>query len=86
MTAVLDGEVLSAQSCPFYGNTVVVYHGAGLSTVYAHLDSFAVGPDDEVEAGEFLGAMGSTGRTTGPHLHFEARIDGTATHQEPFLP
>ena len=86
VTAVLDGEVLSAQSCPFYGNTVVVYHGAGLSTVYAHLDFLAVGPDDEVEAGELLGAMGSTGRTTGPHLHFEARIDGTAIDPEPFLP
>ena len=86
VTAVLDGEVLSAQSCPFYGNTVVVYHGAGLSTVYAHLDSLAVGPDDEVEAGVLLGAMGSTGRTTGPHLHFEARIDGTAIDPEPFLP
>ena len=86
VTAVLDGEVLSAQSCPFYGKTVVVYHGAGLSTVYAHLDSMAVGPDDEVETGERLGAMGTTGRSTGPHLHFEARIDGTAIDPEPFLP
>ena len=86
VAAVLGGEVLSARNCPFYGNTVVVYHGAGLSTVYAHLDSFAVGPDDEVEAGQLLGAMGSTGRTTGPHLHFEARSDGTAVDPAPFLP
>ena len=86
VTAVLDGEILSAQSCPFYGHTVVVYHGAGLATVYAHLDSFAVAVADEVEAGQLLGAMGSTGRTTGPHLHFEARIDGTAIDPEPFLP
>ena len=86
VTAVLDGEVLSAQYCPFYGNTVVVYHGAGLSTVYAHMDSLGVGPDDEVAPGELLGAMGSTGRSTGPHLHFEARIDGTAVDPEPFLP
>ena len=86
VVAVLDGEVISAQNCPFYGNTVVVYHGAGLSTVYAHLDAFAVGPDDEVEAGQLLGAMGSTGRTTGPHLHFEARVDGTAVDPAPFLP
>jgi len=86
VVAVLDGEIISAQNCPFYGNTVVVYHGAGLSTVYAHLDSFAVGPDDEVEAGQLLGAMGSTGRSTGPHLHFEARIDGTAVDPAPFLP
>ena len=86
VVAVLDGEILSAQNCPFYGNTVVVYHGAGLSTVYAHLDSFAVGPDDEVEAGHLLGAMGSTGRSTGPHLHFEARIDGTAVDPAPFMP
>ena len=86
VVAVLDGEVLSARDCPFYGNTVVVYHGAGLATVYAHLDSFAVGPDDEVEAGQLLGAMGSTGRSTGPHLHFEARIDGTAVDPAPFMP
>ena len=85
MTAVLDGEVLSARSCPFYGNTVVVYHGAGLATVYAHLDYFAVAVADEVDAGQLLGAMGSTGRATGPHLHFEARIDGTATDPAPFL-
>ena len=86
VVTVLDGEILSAQNCPFYGNTVVVYHGAGLSTVYAHLDSFAVGPDDQVAAGQLLGAMGSTGRSTGPHLHFEARIDGTAIDPAPFLP
>ncbi len=86
VVAVLDGEVISARNCPFYGNTVVVYHGAGLSTVYAHLDSFAVGPDDDVDAGQLLGAMGSTGRTTGPHLHFEARVDGTAVDPAPFLP
>ena len=84
--AVLDGEVLSAQYCPFYGNTVVMYHGAGLSTVYAHLDAFAVGVDDEVAAGQLVGAMGTTGRSTGPHLHFEARVDGAAVDPEPFLP
>ena len=86
VVAVLPGEVLSAQECPFYGNTVVVYHGAGLATLYAHLDTVAVGPDDEVEAGEVLGAVGATGRATGPHLHFEARIDGVAVDPEPFLP
>ena len=84
--AVLDGEVLSAQFCPFYGNTVVMYHGAGLSTVYAHLDSFAVTVDDEVDSGQLLGAMGTTGRSTGPHLHFESRIDGTAVDPAPFMP
>ena len=86
VTDVLDGAILSAQSCPFFGNTVVVYHGAKPSTVYAHLDSLAVGPDGEVEAGRLVGAMGSTGRTTGPRLPFEARIDGTARDSEPFLP
>ena len=84
--AVLDGEVVSAQFCPFYGNTVVMYHGAGLSTVYAHLDSFAVAVADEVESGMLLGAMGTTGRSTGPHLHFEARVDGEAVNPEPYMP
>ena len=86
VTTVLDGEILSAQPCPFYGNTVVVYHGAGLSTVYAHLDSFAVAVDDEVDAGQLLGAMGATGRATGPHLHFEARVDGASVDPALFLP
>ncbi len=86
VVTVLDGEVISARNCPFYGNTVVVYHGAGLATVYAHLDSFAVGPDDEVAAGQLLGAMGSTGRSTGPHLHFETRVDGTAVDPAPYMP
>lgn|GEM_PF-6800109 len=84
--AVLDGEVVSAQFCPFYGNTVVMYHGAGLSTVYAHLDSFSVAVADEVESGMLLGAMGTTGRSTGPHLHFEARVDGEAVNPEPYMP
>ena len=84
--AVLGGEVISAQFCPFYGNTVVMYHGAGLSTVYAHLDSFAVAVADDVEAGMLLGAMGTTGRSTGPHLHFEARVDGEAVDPEPHMP
>ncbi len=84
--AVLDGEVISAQFCPFYGNTVVMYHGAGLSTVYAHLDSFAVVVADDVESGTLLGAMGTTGRSTGPHLHFEARVDGEAVNPAPYMP
>ena len=52
----------------------------------ADLGIDAVGPDDEVDAGQLLGAVGSTGRTTGPHLHFEARVDGTAVDPAPFLP
>ncbi len=86
VVAAIDGVVLSAQPCPFYGNTVVLYHGAGFATLYAHLDSFAVAPDDEVTAGTLLGAMGSTGRSTGPHLHFETRIDGVAIDPAPFMP
>ena len=86
VVAALAGEVLSAQECPFYGNMVVMYHGAGLATLYAHLDTLAVAPDDEVEAGEALGTVGATGRATGPHLHFEARVDGAAVDPVPFLP
>jgi murein DD-endopeptidase MepM/ murein hydrolase activator NlpD len=56
-----------------YGNHVFVHHGAGLVTLYAHLAAFAVLPGQVVAAGEVIGFEGSTGASTGPHLHFEVR-------------
>ncbi len=85
IVAVRGGDVLSAQYCGFYGNSVVIYHGAGMATLYAHLDSIAVGPADTVVTGQVIGEMGSTGRSTGPHLHFEVRVDGQPLDPEPFL-
>jgi murein DD-endopeptidase MepM/ murein hydrolase activator NlpD len=61
-----------------YGNMVIVAHGGGVTTQYAHLSSFDVEPGAHVERGTIIGRAGSTGRATSPHLHYEVRIDGTA--------
>lgn len=61
-----------------YGNMVIVDHGGGVTTHYAHLSSFDVEPGAHVERGTIIGRAGSTGRATSPHLHYEVRIDGAA--------
>ena len=68
-----------------YGKVVEVTHGNGLMTRDAHRSRFNARPGQTVEAGEIIGAIGSTGRSTGPHLHFEVRINGRAVDPRPFL-
>lgn len=70
------GTVIRASDAGTYGNLVVIDHGNGLETRYAHLQGFSVKPGDVVQPGEILGQVGKTGRVTGPHLHFEVRRDG----------
>ncbi len=72
------GVVVKAQVTGSYGRLVIVDHGGGLQTRYAHLQRFKVRKGQRVEAGKVLGLVGSSGRVTGPHLHFEVRQDGTA--------
>jgi murein DD-endopeptidase MepM/ murein hydrolase activator NlpD len=72
------GVVIRAEKAGGYGNVVVVDHGDGVQTRYAHCDRLDVTPGQRVEAGDVLGTVGSTGRSTGPHLHFEVRIEGRA--------
>lgn len=71
-----DGVVKLARWYGGYGNFIQVDHGGGVVTAYAHLRRFLVKPGDVVVAGQAIGHMGATGRTTGPHLHFEVRLDG----------
>ena len=68
-----------------YGKVVEITHGNGLTTRYAHMSRFSARVGQEVEAGHVIGAIGSTGRSTGPHLHFEVRINGRAVNPRPFL-
>jgi murein DD-endopeptidase MepM/ murein hydrolase activator NlpD len=79
------GQVVAAESAGGYGNMVEIDHGNGLSTRYAHLSAIAVAAGQAVEAGSVLGRAGSTGRSTGPHLHYETRVDGEAVDPQRFL-
>jgi murein DD-endopeptidase MepM/ murein hydrolase activator NlpD len=65
---------------------VVLQHGHGLRTVYAHLSIIIAREGDTVRQGQPIGGVGDTGRTTGPHLHFEIRKNGTALNPEEYLP
>ncbi|HEX4913733.1 MAG TPA: M23 family metallopeptidase [Vicinamibacterales bacterium] len=71
-----DGKVTHAASAGNYGNLVIVEHGYGIETRYGHLSSFKVKVGQTVKRGDLLGLVGSTGRTTGSHLHYEVRANG----------
>ncbi len=83
--ASASGRVIRAERYAGYGNCVDVDHGKGIVTRYAHMSSIAVNLGDRVTVGQKLGGMGSTGRSTGTHLHFEVRIDGKAVNPRTFL-
>jgi murein DD-endopeptidase MepM/ murein hydrolase activator NlpD len=74
--ATADGTVESAAYSGDYGNLVTISHGFGLTTRYGHLSGFAVKPGELVKRGEVIGYVGSTGRSTGPHLHYEILANG----------
>jgi len=83
--ATANGKVVSSGSAGGYGRMVEVDHGNGLSTRYGHLSEINVKVGDTVKIGQVIGAVGSTGRSTGPHLHYETRIDGEAVDPQKFL-
>jgi murein DD-endopeptidase MepM/ murein hydrolase activator NlpD len=78
VSAAFDGIVRYAKRGGGYGNVVIVRHFNGLETVYAHLSKINVVPDQYVSAGDLIGLGGSTGHSTGAHLHFEVRLKGIA--------
>lgn len=74
--AAASGTVITASSHWSYGNYVVIDHGGGYSTLYAHASSLAVSKGQYVNQGDVIAYIGSTGQSTGPHLHFEVRVNG----------
>jgi murein DD-endopeptidase MepM/ murein hydrolase activator NlpD len=85
MRASGDGEVVMAEDRGGYGLTVVIDHGNQIATLYAHMNSFAVRPGDEVKRGDMIGTVGSTGLSTGPHCHWEVRVLGLPVDGKPYL-
>lgn len=85
IAAAAGGTVIVAGWNGGYGNLVVIDHGGGLSTAYAHLSSIAVGVGQSVGQGTVVGGMGTTGNSTGVHLHFEVRVNGAAVNPIGYL-
>ena len=83
--AASDGVVSNAGWSGAYGNMIELGHGKGIVTRYGHLSRINVHPGESVKKGEVIGRMGSTGRSTGTHLHYEVRIDGRAVNPVPYL-
>jgi murein DD-endopeptidase MepM/ murein hydrolase activator NlpD len=85
IVAAASGKVVFAEWHPQYGKMIEIDHGNGLVSRYAHASSMLVKEGDLVVAGQRLGAVGTTGRSTGPHLHFEVRLNGTPQNPARFL-
>lgn len=83
--ATADGVVARADRWGGYGNMVEINHGRGIATRYGHMSKLLVTANTRVKRGQLIGLMGSTGRSTGSHLHYEVRVDGKAVNPIPFL-
>ncbi|MFB8071127.1 peptidoglycan DD-metalloendopeptidase family protein [Streptomyces californicus] len=83
--AVADGKVALAKSGGPYGNHIMLNHGGGLTSLYAHLNSILTSVGDSVTRGQKIGTVGSTGNSSGPHLHLEARVNGRAVDPMTYL-
>ena len=85
IAAAAAGRITHVLELTVYGRTVVIDHGLGVFSTYSHLEEFAVEPGQEVAVGDVIGTVGSTGRSTGPHLHWEVRVFGTQVNASAFL-
>lgn len=83
--ATATGRVLNTSWLGGYGQTVVIEHDNGFNTIYAHLDKFLVTPGDEVVKGQIIAHCGSTGLSTGPHVHYEIRYQNRPVNPNQFL-
>lgn len=86
VVAAKGGTVISTGFSGGYGNLVLIDHGGGFVTAYAHLSAIAVSSGQSIGQGQQVGAVGCTGSCTGPHLHFETRVNGVAQNPRNFLP
>ncbi|MBU2586815.1 MAG: M23 family metallopeptidase [Alphaproteobacteria bacterium] len=83
--ATADGVIGRADWYSSYGLYISINHGASMETRYAHLSRLAVAAGDNIKKGDLIGYVGSTGRSTGPHLHYEVRVDGLAVNPIPYM-
>lgn len=84
--APADGVVIYAERKAAYGNLIVIDHGNGLTTRFGHLNRFLVKVNQTVKKGDVIGLVGTTGRTTAPHLHYEVRMNDRPMNPKPYLP
>jgi murein DD-endopeptidase MepM/ murein hydrolase activator NlpD len=84
--AIAAGRVMYSDPFGGYGNLIVIKHESGLTSHYGHCDALKVRVGQFVRPGDIIGTVGSTGRSTGPHLHFEIRRNGEPQHPERILP
>lgn len=83
--ATADGVVSKAEWFSSYGNFIAIGHGGELETRFGHLSRIAVSAGQRVSKGDLIGYVGSTGRSTGPHLHYEVRVAGQAVDPSPYM-
>ena len=80
IVAAADGQVIAAGWAGGYGNEVQIAHGGGVVSLYGHMSGIVARPGEVVRQGQVIGYVGSTGLSTGPHLHFEIKVNGQAVN------
>jgi murein DD-endopeptidase MepM/ murein hydrolase activator NlpD len=80
IVATANGKIAYASRKMYIGNLIVIDHGYGRVTRYGHLDKIMVKPGQRVKRGDVIGLLGNTGRSTGPHVHYEVKINGVAVN------